>query len=199
MLHFTYHEEKPGKPNKMGGMMSLNTSSHNNPFCVRMHGNKKSVCRACYSWTLEAFYEKQLAHYLISNGDILSTTIMEGVPILDRLYCRFNSFGELLNKTHYHNLLGIVDANPQTTFALWTKRLDIVKNPAKRDNLIYIYSSPIKNVEARLPKGFDKVFTVYSKPFIRENAVAVNCAKHCKTCLLCYTKNNTAFIKEEMR
>jgi hypothetical protein len=94
--------------------------------------------------------------------------------------------------------LAIAEANPATTFAMWTKRLDIVK-PVRMDNFIYVYSSPQKNVVAPLPKGFDKVFTVFSKPFIRENGVGINCQQSCAACLLCYTRNDIVYVNEALR
>jgi hypothetical protein len=138
---------------------------------------------------------------------------------------RFNAEGELVNETHLINLANIAIANPTVTFTLWTKRPDIVQNvfygvPAssktmktdrypvpkqrammqKPKNLKLIRSSPLMNVEATLPKGFDKVFTVYTPEYLAEHPeVNVNCQKHCVGCGLCYTDNKVIYIHENLK
>jgi|SRR5271157_55697 len=200
MLHVTKHVERKGKQNKMGGMTSINTSTVHNPFCQMMRQTKRNVCASCYAHTQESFRKKVVSPLYFSNSMLLSGVLLKDseMPTIKSSHCRFNSFGEIFNLTHFQNLLNIAMANPQVTFALWTKRLDIVK-PVLLPNLIYVYSSPQKNVVSNLPKGFDKVFTVFSKPFIRENNVDINCELHCATCLKCYTHNGIVNINEALR
>lgn len=53
---------------------------------------------------------------------------------------------------------------------------------------------------ANIGKYTDKVFTVYTKDFIKENMVDINCGgKHCLTCQLCYRNNGTFYIREKKK
>ena len=114
------------------------------------------------------------------------------------LFRSYHSYGELHNAQHFINYLYIAAGNPQTIFTLWTKRKGIVqrvlKSRTKPDNMIIIYSSPVVDKQARLPKGFDKVFTVYSKGSAQDTTI--NCHGSCNTCRLCYSHNDTININE---
>lgn len=186
---------------KMREMYSLNTSTKANKFCNTMHGNKDCVCSSCYAFTLESMRGKVRRRYE-ENGITLSKRVMKDseVPILDFDYTRFNAFGELLNIIHYRNLMKIVEANPKVVFALWTKRPELFKKEmVLADNLFYIYSSLKRNEEPKLPKGFNKTFTVFNKPFAREHDTPINCSASCKSCLLCYSDNDIIAIHELIR
>ena len=195
-IQFTVHKEY-----KLKGLASLNTSTLENPFCQKMICNKDLVCGRCYAKTLEQF--RHLVHERFAkNGVALSKKIKDSeVPIVNWKTVRFNSFGELINATHYKNLLKIVEANPGTMFALWTKRYDIIKKHRKDfDNLIHVYSSPKMNtVSTKFEKMFDKIFTVFNIKYVRENNVDINCTGSCATCMLCYTHNDVKYINERVR
>jgi hypothetical protein len=65
--------------------------------------------------------------------------------------------------------------------------------------MVLIYSDPIINGNNELPEGFDKVFTVYTKQYVKENNIDINCGgKKCKDCLLCYV-GDEKLIRELMR
>jgi len=197
-LHFTQHKSEG---NKMDKMMSLNTSTKENPFCQKMRKNKDLICATCYAYTLESF-RKKITPPFAKNGELLSRKLKSNeIPILNSEYVRFNAFGELLNKTHFKNLLAIVEANPHVNFALWSKRANIIKSYLKRfDNLTYVYSSPRVNViDMRYTDIFDKIFTVFNIHYIRENAIDINCKASCYTCGLCYNRNDVKFIHEQIR
>jgi hypothetical protein len=67
----------------------------------------------------------------------------------------------------------------------------------KPENLIIIKSSKYLN-DISLSLG--KVFTVFTKEYIKENNVSINCGdKKCIDCLICYTQNNTKFINEKLK
>jgi hypothetical protein len=181
---------------KMEGMVSINTSPLSNPFCIKMHKNSKAICSHCYSQRLEKFYgyKKGYVESWHNNGIELSTKKLESIPVLNYDYVRFHAHGEIINRRHYLNLVEIAKHNPNTMFALFTKRIDIVKNPIKVHNLIYIYSNPIINTVAKLPHGFDKVFNVQSV-----HDEKVNCPKKCIDCLVCYKHNDIEQIYEVMK
>jgi len=193
---FTFHNNK----HKMNGMISLNTSTLNNSFCVGMMKKKEHVCNSCYAKTLESMRPNVRNRYELNSVALAKKLKPNELPHIQGSFVRFNSFGELINLTHYKNMIAIAEANPHTTFTLWTKRTALIKNAiANLDNLIHVYSSPTKNVESKLPKGFNKVFTVFNLPYVRENNVEINCTKSCRSCLLCYTHNDTVFVRELIR
>ena len=197
MMKITEHS-----PNhKMAGMYSLNTSTIENKFCQSMRSCKGSICQGCYAYNQTKRYPK-LENKMIENSRILSTEKIVPMFINYNTF-RFNAFGELINELHLENLIAIVKHNPHCTFALWSKRSDIIKNVfdkvKKPSNLILIYSSPVKNVIAKKPKHFNKVFTVFTRPFIRENNTAINCMQKCSECLICYSKNKIVNISESIR
>jgi len=196
------------KSHKLEGMHSMSTSAKENPFCQKMkcHPNPDCVCRSCYAWTLESMRGRMRRRYA-SNGEILKRKLNESdIPIFGNnvKYLRNNAFGEFLNKTHYNNFLSIAEANPQVKMAIWTKRLDIVKEGTIVDwpNVRYIYSSPIKNKQSHLPKGFHHVFTVYTLDYRRAHPeVVLNCNAACASCLNCYDDVNfvEVFVNEPIR
>ena len=178
---------------KMEGMCSLNTSPELNAFCQLMRVTDGAICRSCYTRSSELRWEN--CHDLWANNYIVLTENLlkdNEVPFLNVSIFRFQAHGDLGNRTHYKNLIKIADANPQTMFALWTKRLDVINRGGliKRKNLIYVYSTPrLNELKPERPKGFHRVFTVYSRPFVRENKqIKINCGeKQCISCRLCYT------------
>jgi hypothetical protein len=211
VLHFTEHTAyrkgslTKGK-NKMQGMCSLNTSSLTNPFCQKMSQHKDLICHNCYARKLESFRAKAMGGCFNRNSQILNKPLKDlDLPHVSAPRLRFDAFGELSGKTNYFNYVRIAEANPQTTFALWTKRIDIIrKHKATLPNLIHIYSSPKLNtlpieIEKAFNKMFDKIFTVYSISGIREYKVNINCEKFCITCLKCYTHNDIKYINEKLK
>ena len=187
------------KTGKLAGFQSLNTSVEKNEYCQKMRAND-SICKACYAATMEKRY-KGLRDNIQSNGDILSGRILERheLPRTFATVFRLHSTGELINETHLINFILIAQDNPQTRFVLWTKRVDIVnKTLAKRslpDNLKLIYSNPkIDSKDIKPPKHFDKVFSVYSKK--NPTNADINCHGKCADCMLCYTDNEVANIRE---
>ena len=188
---------------KMKGMQSLNTSPSVNPFCLDMRAKEGSICRSCYTHRTES-WKKNCRTAWVNNYKVLSENLLKDaeIPFLNITIFRFQAHGDLVNRTHYKNLIRIVEANPQTVFALWTKHLAVINRGGiiKRRNLIYVYSTPMLNeLKPEKPKGFRRVFSVFSRPFIRENKqVEINCqGKSCIGCRLCYDlDDDTVFVNE---
>ena len=197
MLHTTTH----AKGNKMEGFISISTSTLNNKFCQKMAENKDSICSKCYARTFEKL--RPSLHEAVLRNDILGKKVLSQKEIAElnitHLYVRFNSFGELINKTHVRNLVKIAEYYPESNFALWTKRANLCKDIVKPENLFLVYSSPKMNEKAELPENFDKVFTVYKKKFVDENDIKINCLKKCNICLKCYTRNDITEISEQLK
>jgi hypothetical protein len=195
-IHITKHS------GKMEGFSSISTNSMTNPYCTKMSKCLTSICNKCYSNRLLKI-RKGLYDKLELNSKILSKGVIEmsEIPIINKLYFRFNSFGDLINKIHLINLMRIVKKNPNTTFTLWTKRIHLVKGMIKPNNFILIYSNPIMdNKDIKIPnKIFDKIFNVYSKKYAQENNIQINCKQSCLDCLICYTHNSINIINEELK
>lgn len=196
-FQFTYHNNK----HKMNGMHSLSTSTKGNKFCHKMHNNCNYICSSCYAFTLESMRGKVRRRYELNTKALSSRRLKDReIPIVDYKFCRFNAFGELVNLTHYFNLVAIAEANTNTTFALWTKRISLLKGKVHQlTNMFHVASSWKKNIEMELPENFNKVFTVFNKPYARENDIDINCTASCRTCLLCYTHNDVIFVRELVR
>jgi hypothetical protein len=164
---------------KMKGMWSLNTSAEHNPFCMAMRKNPDNICSHCYSKTTERRW-KNCEKAWTNNMEVLSKRLLTAkeIPILNLKCFRFSAHGDLVNRTHYKNLIQIVEANPQTIFTIWTKNMAVINKGGVlvRDNFIHIHSTPHMNVLVPTkPKGFDKVFSVYTRPFVKEHGVKINC------------------------
>jgi len=203
---------------KLEGMPVINTSPIDNIFCLRMaQSGKDIICSRCYSIKTtipNSPNNKRCRNAWKRNGKILSESIIpygELPKIKERIvkrnnkqikvkYVRCSSHGELLNDTHYLNILNIAKKNPTITFVLWSKRVDIIKKhlDKKRDNVILIYSEPRINCEnPKIPDGFDKMFVIYEERVAKRLNIDITCgAKKCIECLKCYRKNGIIQINE---
>ena len=182
---------------KLEHIPAINTNTLTNPFCVKMHNseNPNSICVECYSHRLLNGYRQNCAPAWQQNSDILSKSVLpeDQIPVINSHSFRFHGHGELLNGIHYINFLRIAQKNPHCTFALWTKRREIIQrfrhyaetnwSYSKPDNLILVYSNPtIDKVMKTPPIGFDKVFNN-----THSLTKADNCSgRKCIECMQCY-------------
>lgn len=181
---------------KMKGLVSINTSSTFNPFCIEHSKIKGSICEKCYARRYESFRPCVKERYN-ENGCILSSFIIrkEDIPVFNERICRFHSYGELINGVHLLNFVKIAKYNPETLFVLWTKRIDLIRNIVPYidipKNLKLIYSAYMINCVAKeVPKYFDATFSVVTKKYAEETGIKVNCrAKNCLMCQNCYSKD----------
>ncbi len=189
----------------MTGIQSISTACSCNPLCIERAKNTDTICSKCYATTYLKM-RKNLKLALERNSELLSNAVIptDELPIINASIFRFEAFGDLINDTHLVNFINIAKANPNTTFALWTKNAHILKsvfsNTDKPNNLNIILSSPFINKVATVPTELsniiDKVFTVYDKA----QNVDINCgSKDCLGCRLCYSKNNTTLISERLK
>jgi hypothetical protein len=189
---------------KMNQINSINTNNLTNEFCKRNSENPKLICSKCYANRLVKF-RKQLEIRLQNNSELLSKKIIarKDLPTINALYFRINSFGEIINKKHLINIFNIAKKNPKTNFTLWSKRVKIFTKEMmliKPNNLQLIYSNPIlDNKSEIIPKNFNKIFTVYSSKYVKDNNIKINCEKNCMTCLKCYKPNKIKYIREKLK
>lgn len=182
---------------KLDGLRAISTNTRTNEYCIKQNasGDPTNICTKCYSHTMLSSYRKNMQPALERNSQALSSRILaqaELPRVMDAVF-RFDAHGELINETHLLNLVAICEYNPSTSFALWTKRNDIVskyfRTRAKPANMTLIYSNPkISHIMAKPPKHFDRTFNnVLEHEYVERQ----NCTgQQCKDCLLCYTPGN---------
>jgi hypothetical protein len=199
---------------KMEKIRSISTNTLTNDFCKKMNAskNKLIICGHCYSVdSLEAGRFPNQVKALQRNSDILGNKellekeIYQNYMFNDVIF-RLQSHGDLINELHLKNLMAIVKANKWTTFALWTKRKNVIKEyfdkHEKPENLILVYSNPLINkvIDARSkykPVYFDKVFNNVDKDYMKEKQ---NCTgQKCFDCRRCYIKSNDNTIIEAVK
>lgn len=186
---------------KLDGIRAINTSPLDNSFCEHNSQREQLICAHCYSRSMLQRHRVNCREPWCRNGDILSSRLLtqDELPLIDTELCRFQAHGELHNAIHAENLYAIARKNPEVAFAFWTKRPELVDILTRPDNVILIYSSPRVGVRSELPRGFDKVFTVFTKEQA-ESGVDINCgAKSCNDCRLCYERNRVHYINEVIK
>jgi len=188
---------------KLKGIEAINTNPLSNDFCKKMSscGNSGIICTKCYSCSMLKSYRKNCVPAFERNSVALSTEELNDIPKLKKNdIIRIHAHGELINKLHLLNLIKIVNAYPNKTFSLYTKRKDIInnvfENTIKPDNLILVYSNSTIDVPIDIPEKFQKVFNVCRTT----NLEKINCgAASCNTCRKCYDINKENIIYEMIK
>ena len=201
-LHFTTKHT-----GKMAGMASISTAVTTNARCAKNAQIKGSICEKCFAARQMKIYPS-MEKPMVENQRILTSDIlpMEKLPVINNLYFRFESFGDLNNDIQVINYFRICYKNPNVKFALWTKNPDYIAAAIDRGydkpaNLNIVLSSLFINKERKHKYSFvDKVFTVYDPQHIEKHSININCgAKNCFTCGLCYEKNGISVINEKLK
>ena len=139
-----------------------------------------------------------------NNSDILSQLIpVDNLPTINAHSFRFHGHGELINYAHLENFMNISRKNPDTHFALWTKRTGFVRKWLKTndvlDNVIFIYSNPrTDRVMDTPPDGFEKVFNAVYDDTVSEGQTPCTGQK-CRDCMACYRHNEHTVIVEKVK
>jgi len=184
---------------KLQGFYSINTNPFDNPYCNKMASIPGSICEQCYSRKMLTTMRKSCNRSWSENAFRISKEVIPEklLPDLSGLQCngafRFSSHGEIINENHLINLCNIARKNPDITFGLWTKRVDMIQKHRDQipSNVVLIASTRWVDIaQPSVPDGFDKVFSAYTKPFAEQHTVPINCSGHCKECMTCYRKNN---------
>ena len=187
---------------KMEHIPSLNTNTLTNKFCQSQKDKENTICQSCYSFSMLSTFRKNCVPKFEDNSKFLSSRILKPkeLPIVNSYAARFHSHGELINSTHFKNLISICNNQPNTTFSLWTKKIHLVQNVLrwvdKPKNLILIYSNEhIDKIVDVVPTFFDKVFN----NVVKQNK-DINCLGKCIDCMMCYTLGDkTDIIIEEKK
>lgn len=205
---------------KLAGLQSISNNTTTNSYCFnrwvkaraknQKAGKVVDICGVCYSQTMLKGMRKSMVPALDRNEFLAERILNQNeLPTILSAFHRFNAHGELLTETvdpesgeilkrfdkftHIENLCRIAEHNPHCTFALWSKRTEIIKpffNQRKKPaNLILIYSNPKTNhILDKTPTHFDRTFNnVQADRFTdRQNCTGQKCAD----CMLCYKPNN---------
>jgi hypothetical protein len=184
---------------KLAGIQAINTNTLSNPFCMTMV-QTDAICGDCYSAAMLSGSRKNCVPAFEHNSELLASRMLEGheLPMIKADIFRFHGHGELINPIHLLNLYAIARHNPATTFALWTKRRDIVRACNGRpDNVILIYSNPsLDHLIETPPPGFDRVFNNVRADY----AGPANCTgQRCNDCRACYQHGGETVIIEHAK
>ncbi len=137
-----------------------------------------------------------------NNGRLLSGSILEDwqLPMFRTTdIVRMSAYGELHNKNHLVNYCRIASIYKETIFALFTKRKRIIQFNLEMipANIILVFSNYfIDRPLWKVPKGFHKVFNVYTVRFAIENGIDINCMLSCRNCMKCYGKEEPSVMHE---
>ena len=209
-----YQTEHSGK---MEFVPSISTNCLLNEFCLARMRNGEAVCSQCFSNSLLSF-RKGLKLTTSRNFYILNTSEIKKAPIIrwTRKMLQFNhtrivrieSFGEAASVQQCINYIRIVEANPDCSFAAWTKNLNFwvraFELAGKPSNLTLVFSSLRINEFSEIPewarKWVNHRFTVFTKEFLEAHGMCSNCAGiSCAQCRKCYRKDTDFDIIEILR
>jgi hypothetical protein len=186
---------------KLKDIQAINTNTLSNDFCKKENqsNNPDKICTICYSVYMLETFRKSCVDAWENNSVMLSTvlyTVADFVSMKIKFkndIFRIHGHGEFINQTHLHNICNLSFAYPEITFAVWSKRIDLVRKFKKwldgkgynfPSNLILIYSNPkINNILSTPPRPFHKVFNNVSDTHPLENCTGQNC----NDCRLCYS------------
>ena len=218
---------------KLEKFKAMGNNTKKNGFCYEkfLEGKRQNdiagkivnVCGVCYSHASMDSYMKNLPLSLDKN-EILAEKVLNDNEIKQfhflQSFFRFNHHGELLTESvddngvivkrfpkfnMIENYCRIAEYNPHCTFALWTKRSDIIKKffdkRNKPKNLIIVFSNTkVDKIVYKIPKHFDKVFNNVNGDNYKE---IQNCTgQKCKDCLRCYkhsSKQENNIIIEKIK
>ena len=191
---------------KMSGFKSISGIPFN-CYCDRKALNPDFICYDCYS-------RKQLKRYIdlhfkCAKNEFFYNHVeltIDDIPYINDCYFRFESFGELTSELKVKNYFLICEKNKNCFFAFFTKLPFIVDAAFKKyglkkpGNCKIILSSPLKNIKAIVPDAYkyfiDATFTVFTKQYVKEHNITINCLKKCINCLKCYGKNGVTELFE---
>ena len=199
---------------KLAGLLALNTDTTTNEFCIKRNAKKalNNICAKCYSFAMLLKHRKNCVPKFQRNSEFLSRVELKftDVPVINQAWVRFSGHGELINALHFANLCTIAEKNPHCNFALWTKRVTIVRNHKGLipPNMILIFSNPTIGKIIDPPRGFHKSFNnvesgsaELTRDRLRKKIWRTqDCTgQKCIDCLACYSHNGKTVIIENVK
>ena len=199
-----------GYTGKMTGMPAITTSMLCNEHCQKLSKIIGTVCEKCY--TMKYLKSRPAVEKCYAeNTDLLTSSIIpiKQLPFINAAMCRLETFGDIVNTTHLQNYVNLIRKNNHCMFSLFTKNYTVVfdyfKKHKQPKNLSIVISSLLLNEPFDItfldetPLTNIKIFTVYTKPFVKGNGIIINCGKtRCIDCKRCYTKNKEPIYISEL-
>lgn len=196
---------------KLENIYSISTSVAMNPICRERAKNKNSVCSRCYAQTLlnmrTNVAQCMEVNYIILNRFLIDDKYWASLYIPAPFgISRIEAFGDVATVTCARNYTRIINTHPEIRFGVWTKNVPLWEEAmdaegGKPFNMSFIVSSynlnaPMQDVDN---EHIDHIFTVYTRDFIEQNNIDINCGgRCCVNCQLCY--NGIARdIKEKLK
>ena len=101
---------------------------------------KNKICKKCFSFAMLESYRSNCIPNFENNSVALSTMIHTNFSYLRfrKNIARLHGHGELINQTHLHNFVSMAKHFSHITFALWSKKIDIVRKYFKTNHLLYL-------------------------------------------------------------
>lgn len=194
---------------KMSGNASMNTDNKMNEFCKCYQQDEKKICHYCFAKKQLERQPSQEIPY-IYNTILLRNFIIptELLPMLNRLFFRFEAFGDLNNAIQLVNYNNLMKANRRTYFGFFTKNLFIIDNAIRNDGFKLakncdlvagsFYLNEVRKLTDLQKTYVAHVFTVYEPEYLEAHPeIKINCgALHCMTCLQCYGYGTDFYINE---
>lgn len=194
----------------MTGMPAITTSMLCNEHCQKLSKIIGTVCEKCY--TMKYLKSRPAVEKCYAeNTDLLTSSIIpiKQLPFINAAMCRLETFGDIVNTTHLQNYVNLIRKNNHCMFSLFTKNYTVVfdyfKKHKQPKNLSIVISSLLLNEPFDItfldetPLTNIKIFTVYTKPFVKGNRIIINCGKtRCIDCKRCYTKNKEPIYISEL-
>lgn len=190
---------------KMAGMESISTNNKINKRCAKNKCIKGSICENCFADAqidmFKSMNKPLTINYLLLNYRVLPVSIL---PIINRQFCRIESFGDVasgIQAINYCNIMTAHNINKNVQFAAWTKNPDLwfiaFDMIGKPENLSFgissLFKDKVSKVPAKIAVYVDFIFTVFETVQNAKNAgYNINCgARHCLSCLRCYNAHKT--------
>lgn len=197
---------------KMHDFTMITTSCLYNPLCIARHENDDLVCYYCYARAQlehqKTFREKRLFNSIFYSEYELS---FDDIPMIYTInnVLRFESHGDYINELHAKNHYMIALKNKHLHCGLWTKNPWFFSNLDKPNNVKFVVSTDklnvditlhdLESIKAKYPY-VDKLFSVYSKDYITDHNIDVNCGGNdCMNCLTCYLSDDVNLIYEQLK
>jgi hypothetical protein len=185
---------------KLHGIVSISTSCLDAPWCraQRYAATPDHVCSWCYA-RASIMFRKGMDARLRDNRTLLYAAYIaprvwpQRSDGADVVALRFMSHGDISSVREMNNVMRLAHDAPYDHVALWSKNVRAVQGAtvARDARLQCVYSSPLLDVVAEVPRGFDRVFTVFTA---RVPDDVYECRGTCAECMICYTHNSARSI-----
>lgn len=171
---------------KMTGVTSINDDPYSNEYCMNVCPNRT----VCYAKRYSLIF-KNVRSCFKRNGDLMSKAIL---PV-QMLPCftpgdtiRIHSYGEYRNATHLTNHRNMAKKNDASRFVGWSHRDDLISKARIPDNMQFIFSAKVNEIDALIPDGFDGVYIPVTEEVAEREGVDILCkGQHCLECNRCYS------------